>query len=83
MNQEKPKLYSVAEAAKKLGISPRMLGYYRRTGRIQGIELGNATLYTEEQLTNANLTRLKPGPKTSEGNDEKPGMAENSLLCTA
>lgn len=62
-NDEEPKIYSPAEAAKKLGISMRMLGYYRRTGRIKGIDRGNATFYTEAQLAKADLRRFKTGPK--------------------
>lgn len=62
--------YTPEEAASRLGISVRMLGYYRRTGRIQGTNLGNTTVFTEEQLASADLTKQKPGPKRSKAKRE-------------
>ncbi len=64
------KLYTPDEAAKKLGITVRMLGHYRRTGRISGTSLGNTTVYSEEQIANADLTRYKPGPKSPDSTHE-------------
>jgi len=58
-----PKLYTPREVAKRLGISTRMLQYYRETGRIEGTFVGNTTLYTEEQIAAANLEKRMPGPK--------------------
>jgi hypothetical protein len=62
MNQKR---HTPEEAAKKLGISVRMLGYLRREGRIEGTPFGNTTAYTDEQLANADLSKRKPGPKSS------------------
>ena len=62
-NQNNQKIYTPHEAAKKLGITVTMLRYLRNNGRIEGISLGNTTVYTEEQLNNADLSHQKPGPK--------------------
>lgn len=56
-------LYTPKEAAKMLGISVGMLRYHRGAGDIEGVELGTTTLYTEEQIRNANLSQKKRGPK--------------------
>jgi hypothetical protein len=57
------KIYTPHEAAKKLGISVTMLRYMRLTDRIEGTSLGNTTVYTEEQINKADLTRKTPGPR--------------------
>jgi hypothetical protein len=57
------KLYTPAEAAAKLGITVETLKYLRQRGRIKGTFIGNTTLYTEEQIKNADLSKQKPGPK--------------------
>lgn len=74
------KLYTPSEAANKLGISVRALGYWRRTGRIAGIEGGNTTMYTEEQIAAADRTGKKPGPKPREAEAESK-EDEPQLLC--
>jgi hypothetical protein len=60
------KIYTPREAAEKLGISVAMLRYLRNTGRVQGTNVGNTTLYSEEQLSKIDLTPRKSGPKTEE-----------------
>jgi hypothetical protein len=62
---ENKKLYTPMQVAERLGISTRMLQYLRRTGRIEGTFIGNTTLYTEEQIRIADLSKAKPGPKMS------------------
>lgn len=64
-------LYTPSETAQKLGISLDMLRYLRRNGRIKGSDYGNTTLYTEEQIQAADLSRKKRGPKQRpEANDD-------------
>ena len=65
------KFYTPEEAAKMLGISIPMLAYLRRTGRIEGIQAGNTTLYTDEQIKNADLSKRKRGPKSPTKADEE------------
>ena len=59
------KLYTPAETAAKLGITVETLKYLRQRGRIQGTFIGNTTLYTDEQIQNADLSKKKPGVKPS------------------
>lgn len=68
--KKKPKFYTPSQAAEKLGISVRMLQYYRSTGRIEGTDMGNTTAYTEEQIANAKLEKRKPGPKPLKTDEE-------------
>jgi hypothetical protein len=64
MSQDQEKnYYTPSEAAKILGISVQSLKYYRLDGRVEGTDIGNTTLYTQEQLNAADLSRKKPGPK--------------------
>jgi hypothetical protein len=60
------KIYTPREAAKKLGISVAQLRYLRNTGRAEGTDAGNTTLFTEEQIANVDMTPLKSGPKPRE-----------------
>lgn len=64
-NQESSEsgVYTPSQAAKKLGITVYKLKYHRLRGDIEGIDVGNTTLYTEAQLQAANLAPKKPGPK--------------------
>jgi predicted site-specific integrase-resolvase len=67
---DKPKLYGPRETARRLGISVRMLQYYRSTGRIEGTSMGNTTAYTDEQIANAKLEKRKPGAKKADDESE-------------
>lgn len=62
MSQER-NYYTPSQAAKILGISVQSLKYHRLEGHIEGTDIGNTTLYTQEQLDAADLSRKKPGPK--------------------
>ena len=61
---DEKKLYTPSEAAAKLGVSTKVLKYMRSTGKIQGMEVAkNVTLYTDEQLKHADMSRRPPGVK--------------------
>lgn len=79
MNNEQ-KIYTPGEAAKKLGISVTMLRYYRLTGRIEGISLGNTTVYTEEQLRKVDRTKKTPGPKKMKDKEDDSGGFSSSVV---
>lgn len=55
--------YEPSDAAKILDISVTLLRYWRLNGRIHGTKLGNTTVYTAEQIMNADQKNRKPGPK--------------------
>lgn len=84
MTDQEKNIYTPSEAAGVLGISVTMLRYMRLTGRIEGTSLGNTTVYTAEQLRNADLTNRKPGPKvkkeTVEGESEDEGGRSSSVM---
>ncbi len=63
---EQQKFYTPSEAAKLLNVSVATLRYMRLTGRIEGTDLGNTTVYTEEQIKKADFTHRKPGPKSKD-----------------
>jgi excisionase family DNA binding protein len=42
------KLYSATEAAKKLGISYQLLVYYRKTGKLKSVLVGNSYVITQK-----------------------------------
>ncbi len=73
------KLYTPSQAAKKLGVSTWTLRQMRQMGRIQGTFLGNTTLYTEEQIKNAELPRPKKSKKTL----TKPDSDESALAAAS
>lgn len=77
------KLYTPAQAAQKLGITVETLQYLRRRGRIQGTFIGNTTLYTEEQIKNADLSRKTPGPKTPKKSPTTPDSDEGPGILAA
>lgn len=82
------KFYTPEQAAKKLGISRRVLQYMRQTGRIKGTFVGNMYLYTEEQIKNADMGKEKPGPKKSKKastarDGEEPGLPGNASASAA
>ena len=74
------KLYTPKEAAAMLGISVGMLRYLRNEGRIQGTELDTITLYTKEQIENADVTTRKRGPRKKEDKDENKGSRPTSVV---
>ena len=76
--QEEQRIYTPHEAAKKLGVSVTMLRYLRNTGRIEGISLGNTTVYTDAQLSKADLSPKKTGPKPRL---KKSGIDADNLSC--
>lgn len=66
MNEEKQpiKIYGPAEAAKYLGVPQPTLARLRREGKVKGERSGTTTIYLQEDLDKADLSREKPGPKT-------------------
>jgi hypothetical protein len=69
--QQEEKTYSPREAAEILGVSVRTLAYIRQTGRIEGKFIGYTTVYTEEQIQKADLSKERPGRKPGQRDDKR------------
>ena len=77
-------LYNPRETAKKLGISVGMLRYLRNEGRIEGTKLETTTLYSDEQIANADLTprsRGRRGVSTSESEQDNEGSEHHFAIA--
>jgi len=77
------KFYTPSEVAGILNISVGMLRYLRNERRIEGTELGTITLYTEEQIRDADLSPRKRGPRTAKKNEEGDSGRIPSVMLTA
>lgn len=63
-SKSQPRLYTPKEVAKMFGISEDALKTHRKQGHIKGTPAGNRmTVYTEEQIKNADFSPRKRGPK--------------------
>jgi hypothetical protein len=64
---------SPEQAAKFLGISVALLAKKRREGRVQGMQIGSSNLYVYSvvDLSNADLSEKKRGPKPKNTNAER------------
>lgn len=79
-NQEEKEFYSPAEAAKILGVKVDRLAQMRLQGRIKGRVLGNTTVYTIEQIKNADTSPWKRGRKPKrKGGHEDDGAFSSSV----
>lgn len=61
--EPKKKFYSPSETAAKLGVTVDRLRQMRWQGRIKGTDVGNSTVYTDEDIAKAELTPRRRGAK--------------------
>ncbi len=74
MDEEQIRSYMTPkEAAAFLGISPERLRQLRQQGRVEGTKLNyNTTVYTVAQLRRADITKKKPGKKSTSNSTYHP-----------